>query len=398
MRISRQEKSRFTAWWFTADHALFAAAATLILAGLVLSLAASPAAAERKGLTAFFFVERHFKFALLSLAVLWLVPLFSAQELRRLALALFVGAFAAMIAVLFVGPEINGARRWLVLGGVSFQPSEFMKPAFIVLSAWLLAEARKHPNMPALPLAFTLLVAVCGLLVLEPDFGQAFLLAAAWCAMFFISGQPLSRVVALGLCGLAGVAAAYASLAHVRGRFDRFLHPPGGGTSQTEHALRSFVDGGLWGRGPGEGMVKAVLPDAHTDFVFAVMAEEFGAVACLLTVLLFAFMVVRAFAHARRQECPANSLTITGLALLFGGQALINMAVNVGLLPAKGITLPFVSAGGSSLLAAAITVGMMIGFSRRLALPEIAAPRPPGHVPGDGGALSSGAAETELHH
>jgi cell division protein FtsW len=367
MTISRADRSRLTDWWFTADHVLLVAILVLIGTGLVFSLAASPAVALKKGLPAYYFVERHLFFsatgALLVLGLSFLTP----RETRRFALLLLLVAFAGLVAVHFTGREINGARRWLSLAGHSVQPSEFLKPAFVVVSAWLLAEARTRPDMPGLPAAIFLFLIIVGLLVLQPDVGQSLLLSLVWGAMFFVSGQPLALAGVAVALGAVGVVGAYLMFPHVQFRVDRFLNPVPGDNSQVDRALQSFTQGGFFGRGPGEGTIKTSLPDAHTDFIFAVIAEEYGALMCLALVILFGFIVIRALYRAGQEPEPSLRLAIIGLALLFGLQALINMGVNVGLLPAKGITLPYLSAGGSSTLAISLTLGMLLALTRRRA-------------------------------
>jgi cell division protein FtsW len=367
MRLSRAERSLLVDWWFTVDRALLAAILVIVAAGLLLSLAASPSIALKRGLPTFYFVERHVAFALASVTLLLVVSLLSPPQVRRLALAVLIVAIAMMVLVLATGVEINGARRWLHLGGYSVQPSEFAKPAFVVLSAWLLAEGDRRPDMPAMPMAISLYLLFAGLLALQPDVGQALLVSLVWGALFLLAGRPLRwfLMLAAGLAG--GLLVAYMSLGYVRSRVIRFLHPTLGDTFQTDHALHSFIEGGFFGKGPGEGTIKTVLPDAHTDFIFAVVAEEYGVVACLVLLGLFAFVVMRALFKAAREPDAANRLSIQGLALVFGLQALINMGVNVGLLPAKGITLPFISAGGSSMLAVSITLGMLLALTRRRA-------------------------------
>lgn len=365
MRISRASRSRFAEWWFTADFALFAAVLALIAASFVFSLAASPAIAMKKGLPAYYFVERHFLYSLAGIAILWTTSLLAPSQVRRLAAGLFLASLAGLLAVLFTGEEVNGARRWLEIGGHSLQPSEFMKPAFVVLSAWMLAEARTRPDMPALPLALGGLTIVVGLFAAQPDVGQALLIASVWLILFFLSGQPVRRAALLFGIGAAGLGLAYATFGHVQARINRFLDHGLAGNFQIEQAAQSFIRGGFLGRGPGEGTIKTALPDAHSDFIFAVVAEEYGAAACLILLGIFAFIVLRALWRGAREPAPADRLAITGLALLFGLQALTNMAVNVGLLPAKGLTLPFISSGGSSILATSIGVGMLLALARR---------------------------------
>lgn len=379
MRVSRADRSRLAQWWFTVDHTLLAAILALVAAGLVLSLAASPAVALKKGFSTFYFVERHVLFSGAAVVVMLAVSLLDQSGVRRLALVVFAAAFAGLIAVHLTGVEINGARRWLRIGGHSVQPSEFAKPAFAVLMAWMFAEAQRRRDMPALPMAAVVGAAFAGLLVAQPDVGQTLLVALVWGALFFLSGQPVVAAIALAFVGALGLAAAYNIFPHVASRVDRFLQPNIGDNTQVDRAMQSFMEGGFFGRGPGEGTIKTVLPDAHTDFIFAVVAEEYGVIACLVLVALFAFVVLRALVAAAREPDAHTRLAIQALALLFGLQALINMAVNVGLVPAKGMTLPFISAGGSSTIAISVTLGMILALTRRRA--DIARLKKPRFVP-----------------
>lgn len=365
MKFSRADRSRLAEWWFTVDHVLLSAILVVVAAGLVLSLAASPAVALKKGFHAYYFVERHVAFSAAGLLIILAVSLVDPVAVRRLAVLVLAAAMAGLVAVYFLGEEINGARRWLTLEGHSVQPSEFAKPAFVVVSAWLLAEARRRPDMPALSLAFLLYALFAALLVVQPDVGQTLLVTAVWVAMLFVSGAAVKGAALALAAGAAGLYGAYLYFPHVAARIDRFLNPPSGDFSQGERAIRSFVEGGFLGRGPGEGTIKTSLPDAHTDYIFAVVAEEYGALACLALLALFAFVVLRALRHAEREPDPATRLAVVGLSLMFGFQALINMGVNVGLLPAKGMTLPFLSAGGSSMLAISLTLGMLLALTRR---------------------------------
>lgn len=365
MRLTRTDGSLLAEWWFTVDRRLLMTLLMLIGTGIVMSLAGSPAIAVKKGLRAFHFVERHVAFAAASTLLMILASLLVPRQIRRLAVGLLVVGVVAMIAVLLIGPEINGARRWLGVAGFSLQPSELAKPAFVVASAWLLAEARYSGEPAALAIGVVFYGLMIGLLLAQPDIGQALLLSLVWGALFFLSGQSLRRAAAFALAALALLGAAAVTFEHARQRLLRFLVPSSGDTYQTDRALQSFAEGGMLGRGPGEGTVKTVLPDAHTDFIFAVMAEEFGAVVCLFVVGLYAFVLVRAFARARTERDPFVRLAVMGLALLLVFQAIINMGVNVGLLPAKGMTLPFISAGGSSSLGTALAAGFLLALMRR---------------------------------
>ena len=365
MMFSRTDCSLLTEWWFTVDRVLLMAILVLVGAGAVLSLAAGPAVAIKKGLPTFYYVERHLLVAAGGVVLMLAVSLLSPGQVRRLALVLLVVMLGLMVAVLVSGPEINGARRWLRWGGHSFQPSEIAKPAFVVIAAWLFAESARRADVPALALAVTLYVGLVSLIALQPDIGQALLMTLVWGGLFFLSGQPLRRLAFFVLFAITAFAGLYTAFAHVRVRIARFIDPSSGDTYQTDRAIESFTEGGFFGRGPGEGTIKGILPDAHTDFPFAVIGEEYGTVACLALVALFAFVAFRALWQVWADQDAFRRLAVTGLALLFALQAGINMGVNVGLAPAKGMTLPFISSGGSSNLAAALLAGMLLSLTRR---------------------------------
>jgi cell division protein FtsW len=367
MRITRADNSVLGRWWLSIDRPLVGTLVALILVGLVLSLAASPSVALRKGLPALYFAERQIGFAAAGLLLMLAVSLLSPPAIRRLALALYAGGLVIMLAVLLWGDDINGARRWARFAGFSLQPSEFAKPGFAVLAAWAFAESERRPDMPAVFIAFALLALFAGVLVIQPDIGQTLLISAVWVALFLLSGRSHLAAIGIGSFAAAGIAGAYAAYPHVRVRIDRFVSPVRGDNSQLDRAHQSFAEGGLLGRGPGEGTIKTVLPDAHTDFVFAVVAEEFGAIAAILLLALLATVVIRPLLRAATTHDGFIRYAITALALLVGLQALINLGSNVGLLPAKGMTLPFLSVGGSSMLAVSITCGMLIALTRRRA-------------------------------
>jgi cell division protein FtsW len=362
--VSRLQRTPFAAWWWTIDRLSLGAFGAITLGGIVLSLAASPPVATRLGLDAFYFVHRHVLYLVPAIAILLATSFLSPRQIRRLALGVFVVSFALVVATLFVGAEVKGARRWIVLAGMNIQPSEFLKPSFVVLTAWLFAETARKPDMPATTISLLLLLAVVGVLVLQPDFGQTMLIAMIWGALFFMAGMRLIWMAGLGGLATVGLVAAYETAPHVARRIKRFLDPASGDTFQIDAAAESFFRGGWFGRGPGEGTVKRILPDSHADFVFAVAAEEFGIVLCLVLVFLFAFIVIRALGRAMRNDDPFARFSIAGLAILFGAQSAINMAVNLALIPAKGMTLPFISYGGSSMISLAYGMGMLLAFTR----------------------------------
>jgi cell division protein FtsW len=361
---SRTVRTPFGDWWWTVDRAILAAIFGLMLGGIILSLAASPPVAARLGLDPFHFVNRHIIFLLPTVVVLLVTSFLPPRYLRRVALVVFLVSLFLVAMTPIFGAEIKGARRWLVIAGINIQPSEFLKPAFVILIAWLFAESTRRPEMPANTVALTLLLTVAALLVLQPDFGQTMLIALVWGALFFMAGMRLIWVGGLaGIAGL-GLVGAYFTVPHVTQRIQRFMDRGSGDTFNIDLALESFARGGWLGRGPGEGTVKRLLPESHTDFVFAVGAEEFGIVLCLSLLALFAFIVIRTLRYAMASEEPFIRFAASGLAILFGLQSAINMAVNLHLMPAKGMTLPFVSYGGSSMISLAYGMGMLLALTR----------------------------------
>lgn len=383
MGFARTDTSLIARWWTTLDRGLLAALLALITTGLFLSIAATPAIAEKRGLAAGYYVERHALFAALACVVLLGTSLLTRTQTLILAAAVFITSLAAMAALPWIGVDVKGAQRWLRLGSFTLQPSEFIKPAFIVLTAWALAlgwsaraqtqDARQTVSRAA-GVSLAALVIITAMLAAQPDIGQAILLALGWGVLMVISAQPRRfLVICAGLAGGA-LAAAYLTFAHVRSRIDAFIAPSGHEGYQLKRAAQAFGEGGWFGRGLGEGTVKTVLPDAHTDFVFAVLAEEYGVIACLALVALYGFVVFRVLARPRwgaRDEPAALAarLAVLGLGTLFAAQAIINIAVNIALLPAKGMTLPFISAGGSSMTALAWTMGMVLSLKRPVRAP-----------------------------
>ncbi len=365
MRITRADRSVLSDWWFTVDRLMFFGLLLLMGAGLVLSLAASPPIADKFDLEPFYFVRRHAALIVPAIVIMFAASTLTPKQIRRVSLVIFLLGIALMIAILLFGPEVKGSKRWLQLGAFSLQPSEFVKPAFIVLTAWLFNESQKRKDVPGLELAILLYGVFASLLVLQPDFGQTLLVSAVWGALFYMAGINMIWIAALVALGIGGLFAAYALLPHVASRVDRFLDPESGDTYQSDRSLDSFLNGGWFGKGPGEGTVKDVLPDSHTDFIFAVAAEEYGLIACLILLALFAFIVLRGLSKAAQEPDGFIRHAVAGLIMLFGLQTLINMAVNVGLLPAKGMTLPFISYGGSSMLAMALTMGFALGLTRK---------------------------------
>jgi cell division protein FtsW len=364
--VSRAEPSLSGRWWWSIDRLILTALVALMVSGVVLLMAGGPPVAERLGLSTFHFVNRQAAYLAGAMVIFLGVSLMTPRQVRRTALLLYVTSLAMVVATLYFGVEVKGARRWLTLGPLgSVQPSEFLKPAFVVMAAWAFAEGTRRPDLPGTILALLLLPFTIVPLVLQPDFGQTMLVSLVWAGLFFVAGLHWFWVIGLGGIGAVGIVVAYEFVPHVRARIERFMDKGSGDSFQVDTALESFAQGGWLGKGPGEGTVKRILPDAHTDFIFAVTAEEFGIVVCMLLVALFAVIVIRALFVAQKSEDPFIRLAVTGLALLFGIQAAINMMVNLHMMPAKGMTLPFISYGGSSLLSLAVGTGFLLALTRR---------------------------------
>lgn len=364
--ISRAHRTPFSDWAWTVDRWLLASLALLIVAGLVFAMAGSPPVAERLHLATFHFVNKQAIYLVPALVVMIATSFLSPRHVRRLALVIFVISLALVFATIFYGQEVKGAKRWIL--GV--QPSEFLKPAFVVLVAWAFSEGARRKDVPGNLIALLLLPIAIVPLMLQPDFGQTMLISIVWAALFFMAGLHWIWVVGLG--GLGGVSAllAYKFVPHVHARIETFLEPPPPvagvpANFQSETALESFIAGSWFGRGPGEGVIKRILPDSHTDFIFAVIGEEFGVLVCIALAAVFAFVVVRGLFSAARNSDPFCRFATAGLVMLFGLQSCINMAVNVHLMPAKGMTLPFVSYGGSSLISLSLGMGFLLAVTRK---------------------------------
>jgi len=360
---SRTDRGMIANWWWTIDRWFLAAFLGLMGLGILLSFAASPAVAERIGLDSFHFVTRQIVFMIPALGVMLGVSFLDDRQVRRLALVTLVGALVLMVAVLYIGMEVKGSRRWLHILGVSVQPSEYLKPAFVVICAWLFSQNARQPEIPGNLFAMILLGLVVALLVAQPDVGQTMLIIGTWGAMFFMAGLPWMWIGLLAAAAAGLALMAYTVFPHVAERIDRFISGEGD-TFQVDMGREALLRGGWFGQGPGEGTVKRVLPDSHTDFVFAVAGEEFGIVLCFVILAIFAFVVLRGLSIALRERDDFTRYAIGGLVILFGFQSIINIGVNLQLLPAKGMTLPFISYGGSSLIATALSMGFVLALSR----------------------------------
>ena len=365
--FSRTDQSRVGVWWWTVDHWLLGATLSLIGLGVLLSFGSSPAAAARLDIGfPFHFAVRQSIYAVIGLGVLLAVSMLSPRGVRRAAFFIYLAAIAAMLGLLFLGHAAKGATRWVEIGGFTLQPSEFMKPALIVLVAWMFSEAQKGQGVPGVSIAFGLYAAAVALLLVEPDVGQTVLITIAFGAAFWMAGVPMSWVMALGGMAAAGLTSTSFMFQHVQTRVDAFLnHDKTGDLHQVARAGQAIAAGGLWGRGPGEGIMKREVPDMHTDFIYSASAEEYGLWFSLILIALFMFLTLRGLFKAMKLSDPFEQVAAAGLFVLVGMQAFINMAVNLDLIPTKGMTLPFISYGGSSMLAMCLTMGMALALTRR---------------------------------
>lgn len=362
--ISRADSSLFGRWWWSVDRPLIAVLAPLVLVGFAALMAAGPAAAERLRIASdFYFPLRQAIFLIPALCLMFALSLLTPLQARRFGVVLFVAALIGMALTLLFSANINGSQRWLDLGVISVQPSEFVKPGFVIAAAWMMAEGGRDPAFPGGAIAMVLYLVVAAMLLLQPDVGQWVLLTAVWAVMFFIAGWSWTWIASLGGLGMFALGGAYMFSDHVARRIDGFLNPESTETYQVDRALETIANGGLIGRGDAPA-VKGSLPDAHTDFIFAAAAEEFGLALGIGIIALFAFFVVRALIIAARQKSAFRQCAVAGLAALIGLQAMINIGVSLRALPAKGMTLPFISYGGSSLLATGIVVGLLIALTR----------------------------------
>jgi cell division protein FtsW len=337
----------------------------LMIIGVLLVVAASPPVAKRNGYEAFHFVNQQYLYLSFAIPLMFFLSILNARLVRLVALMGLGMSFLLMVLVLFWGSETKGAARWISLFGFSLQPSEFMKPCFAIVNAWIFSLRQRYAELPCYPISTLLYLFAIALLALQPDFGMMIITMVIWAGQLFLAGLPMLLVAALILMGIGGGFAAYFTFDHVKSRVDRFLDPQSGDNYQVERSLEAFANGGIFGKGPGEGLVKMRLPDCHTDFIYAVAGEEFGIIACLLIAGIFLAMTARGMITVWQHGDYFRILAVGGLLIQFSMQALVNMGVAVNILPAKGMTLPFISYGGSSLLAMAVALGIILALTRK---------------------------------
>ncbi|MBO5442775.1 MAG: putative lipid II flippase FtsW [Alphaproteobacteria bacterium] len=363
--FSRNSKSLIANWWWTVDKVLLSLVTILIAVGIFLNFSASPAVANRIGYGSFHFVKRQLFFIPLAYALMIFLSMQSLKTIRRTAILGYVATIFLMILTLFWGEETKGASRWIRILGFSLQPSEFIKPFFAVVAAWLFEGQKKYRDMPGNFLSMSLYAFTLILLLMQPDVGMSIVVSAIWVFQFFLAGLSILLVTVLGIVGIGLMVLAYFTFSHVHTRVQQFLDSEHNLSYQVKKSLEAFQSGSLFGRGPGEGIVKLNIPDAHTDFIFAVAAEEFGLILCLILVGLFATIVIRSMLISMKDNNLFIILSAAGLSASFGLQGIINMASTLHLMPTKGMTLPFISYGGSSILASAIGMGMLLAITRK---------------------------------
>ncbi len=363
--IDRTDKSILGQWWWSVDRWLLFSLFTLMLAGIILVMAASPAVAERIHLPPFHFVVKHLIFLMMSVFIMLSLSLLKLRNIWRIGLVLLIGSMIMLITTLVFGADIKGSSRWIHLFGFSLQPSEFVKPALAVVGAWLIAKQCNENKFNGLLISTIIYLMVLCLLIKQPDFGMSFVTFSIWATQIFLAGIPFALVCLIIMIGIVAVVIAYMTLPHVHNRIERFLNPSSGDNYQIEKSLDSFNHGGLFGTGPGEGQVKMYLPDAHADFIFAVAGEEFGLILTLLLIALFGFIIVRSMLRAINNKDMFCILAVAGISVQFALQTLIHMGSSLQILPAKGMTLPFISYGGSSLLSMGISMGIVLAMTRK---------------------------------
>ncbi len=362
--LSRNDTSLIGKWWWTVDRRLLCLLCSLMAIGAIMIAAASPAVASRIGLSPNYFVKQHLLLLLPSACLMLATSLLSPLYIRRLAVLALIGVFACLVATPFMGTAIKGAVRWISIGGFSLQASEFLKPALAVGCAWMFAEWRKHNGFPGWLFAMLFYAASVTLLMMQPDFGQTAVVSAIWWTQFFLAGMPIYLVI-IGLPALGiGAVGIYYMFPHVHSRVNRFLDPESGDTYQIDQSIRALHNGGFLGRGPGEGQIKHYLPDAHADFIFSIIGEEFGLIACMLLVCLIIAIFWQVLKHVMQEKNLFVVLATMGLLTQFMVQSFINIASSLNMIPTKGMTLPFISYGGSSLIATAWAMGMLLALTR----------------------------------
>ena len=365
MLSKHNTNNRFANWWWTVDKTLLLCITALMVLGIFLTFSASPAVATRIGYNSYHFIQRHLFFAPIAFAVMIFLSMQRLKVIRRVSLLGYLIALL-LVAITFITGEANkGASRWITLFGFSLQPSEFVKPFFIITAAWLFDGHRQHTEFPGHWLSILLFVITAGLIMCQPDIGMTVVVTLVWGFQFYLSGMPLILIPILAALGIGGLVGIYFMFPHFHARFQQFFASGGELSFQVRKSLEAFQSGNLFGRGPGEGIVRSHIPDAHTDFIYAVAGEEYGVFLCLAIVAIYATIVIRSLLLSCKDNNLFIILSASGLAMSFGLQSIINMASTLHLIPTKGMTLPFISYGGSSIIATAIGMGMLLAITRK---------------------------------
>lgn len=386
--FSRTDKTIWGKWWWTIDRRMLAALIALMVIGVFLVAAASPPVAVRIGLNQYYFIIHHIMVLVPSFCIMIAISLCDLRTLWRVASIILGLGILMMIAVLVSGMEIKGAQRWLQLPGLSLQPSEFVKPAFAVVAAWMISKQKDRPEFPGYFITGGIFLAIVALLLMQPDVGMTIVTFCILCAQIFLAGLPIWIMAGAGLVGVSVFVLGYFTMGHMRIRIDRFLDPAHNDTFQIDKAMDAFRHGGLFGTGAGQGTVKLTIPDAHADFVYAVAGEELGFLFLAFLLALFAYIILRGLNRVMDSDNLFVILATGGLLVEFGIQAMVHIGSNLHLIPTKGMTLPFISYGGSSLLAVSVTMGMVLALTRRLPKTSISRSSPAarlGMVSGHGG-------------
>ena len=362
MNITRSDRSQLALWWWTIDRYLLSSFFILMMFGILLVMASSQHLAENLNIPSHYFTIRHILYGALSIPIIIFFSILNERQIKIICILGIIITAVLLFVILFDGEKIKGAQRWFYIGGLSFQPSEIGKPLYVVFNAWLLSLWIEKTKFPGWMWSIASIILISSLLLLQPDLGMTIVMMFTWGFQLFITGIPLILILCLIIAFPIFMIFSYQHFDHVKIRIDNFLE---GKTYQVSKSLQSFESGGFWGKGPGEGFYKKSLPDAHSDFVFAVAAEEYGALICSVIIMIYGLIIIRSFYYTINNNNLFFILAIGGLAFQFGFQSLIHMASNTDLIPTKGMTLPFLSYGGSSLLASAITAGIILSLTKR---------------------------------
>ncbi len=365
--FTRTDRSPLAIWWWTLDRVTLTLALILLVLGFFFSFSSSGTAAHNiASPDPFYFTKRHFLFASGAAAAMVIISMLSLRGVKRVSVAVYGFALTIMAMLPIIGHAAKGGKRWLNLGPIALQPSEFLKPALIILIAWMFCEGQKGKGVPGVTVAFLLYGMAIGLLLIQPDVGQSILITLAFGACFFISGVPLRWIIGMGATAAGGLVGLFFILPHFRNRIMGFLQPDAETTAyQVNSAKAAIANGGFWGQGLNEGTMKAHIPDLQTDFIYSVIAEEYGLWMTLAIIGIFGFLIVRGLLKAMAMQDPFRQIATCGLYIMLATQVLINISVNLGLIPPKGMTLPFLSYGGSSMLAMGLTLGLILALTRK---------------------------------